>query len=205
MPALHGGPAIVGGGRTTQEFVVKSTDLRPGMAVKMDGNLFVITQFTHVTPGNLRAFVALKIKNVVNGMFLEKRLRSGEDIEVVDLDRRPMEYLYSEASGYVFMDQESYEQITLPEMLVGEFMGYVKPNTVITVMICDGRPVSIELPNVVELTVTETPPGIKGATATNQLKEATLETGLKTRVPPFIAAGEVVRINTEDGSYNSRA
>lgn len=184
---------------------MKSTDLRPGMAIKMDGNLFVITQFTHVTPGNLRAFVAVKIKNVVNGMFLEKRLRSGEDIEVVDLDRRPMEFLYSEPSGHVFMDQESYEQISLPETLVGEFMGFVKPNTVITVMICDGRPVSIELPNVVELKVTETAPGIKGATATNQLKEATLETGMKTRVPPFIASGEVVRINTEDGSYNSRA
>jgi len=204
-PPFFRGIVAARGGRLTQEFVVKSTDLRPGMAIKMDGNLFVITQFTHVTPGNLRAFVAVKIKNVVNGMFLEKRLRSGEDIEVVDLDRRPMEFLYSEPSGHVFMDQESYEQISLPETLVGEFMGFVKPNTVITVMICDGRPVSIELPNVVELKVTETAPGIKGATATNQLKEATLETGMKTRVPPFIASGEVVRINTEDGSYNSRA
>jgi elongation factor P len=184
---------------------VKSTDLRPGMAIKMDGNLYVITQFTHVTPGNLRAFVSIKIKNVLNGSIIEKRLRSGEDIEVIDLDRRPMEYLFSESSGHVFMDQESYEQITLPDALVGESMPYLKPNTVITVLIADGRPVSIELPNVVELTVTDTPPGIKGATATNQLKEATLETGLKTRVPPFIGVGEVVRINTVDGTYNSRA
>ena len=188
-----------------QEFAVKSTELRPGMAVKLDGNLFVITQFTHVTPGNLRAFVSIKIKNVVNGSIIEKRLRSGEDIEVIDLDRRQMVYLFSESSGHVFMDQENFEQITLPDSLVGESMGYVKPNTVITVLIADGRPVSIELPNVVELQVTDTPPGIKGATATNQLKEATLETGLKTRVPPFISAGEVVRINTVDGSYNSRA
>ena len=184
---------------------MKSTDLRPGMAVKIDGNLFVITQFTHVTPGNLRAFVSIKIKNVIHGAVIERRLRSGEDIEVVDLDRRPMEYLYSESNGHVFMDQDSYEQITLSDALVGEYMGYVKPNTVITVLICEERPVSIELPNVVELKVTDTPPGIKGATATNQLKEATLETGLKTRVPPFIAPGEMVRINTEDGSYNSRA
>jgi elongation factor P len=184
---------------------VKSTDLRPGVAIKMDGNLFVITQFTHVTPGNLRAFVQIKIKNVVSGALIEKRLRSGEDIEVVDLDRRPMEYLYSESSGHVFMDQDSYEQITLPDALIGESMVYVKPNTVITVLMCEGRAVSIELPNVVELKVTDTTPGIKGATATNQLKEATLETGLKTRVPPFIALGEVVRINTVDGSYNSRA
>jgi elongation factor P len=184
---------------------VKSTDLRPGMAIKMDGNMFVITQFTHVTPGNLRAFIALKIKNVVNGMILEKRLRSGEEVEVVDLDRCEMEYLYAESGGYVFMDQKDFEQITLPEALVGEFMGYVKANTVLTVLICDGKPVSIELPNVVELVVTDTPPGIKGATATNQLKEATLETGLKTRVPPFIAIGEKVRINTADGTYSSRA
>jgi len=184
---------------------VKSTDLRPGMAVKMDGNLFVITQFTHVTPGNLRAFVNVKIKNVINGYIIEKRLRSGEEIEVVDLDRRPMEYLYSESSGHVFMDQESFEQITLPGALVNDVMPYIKPNTVITVLIAENRPVSIELPNVVELKVTETPPGIKGATATNQLKEATLETGLKTRVPPFIGIGELVRINTEDGTYNSRA
>jgi elongation factor P len=186
-------------------FAVKSTDLRPGMAIKMDGNLFVITQFTHVTPGNLRAFVQVKIKNVVNGALLEKRLRSGEEIESIDLDRRPMEFLYSEASGHVFMDQESFEQISLPDSLVGDSMVYVKPNTVITVLIADGRPVAIELPNVVELQVSETPPGIKGATATNQLKEATMETGLKTRVPPFISTGELVRINTEDGSYNSRA
>lgn len=184
---------------------MKSTDLRPGMAIKMDGNLFVITQFTHVTPGNLRAFVSVKVRNVINGYIIERRLRSGEEMEVVDLDRRPMEYLFSEASGYVFMDQDNFEQITLPEALVGDIMGYVKPNTVITVLICENRPVSIELPNVVELKVTDTPPGIKGATATNQLKEAILETGLKTRVPPFIDVGEVVRINTEDGTYNSRA
>jgi elongation factor P len=184
---------------------VKSTDLRPGMAIKMDGHIHVITQFTHVTPGNLRAFVNIKIKNAVNGSIVEKRLRSGEEVEVVDLDRREMEYLYSDSSGHVFMDQESYEQITLSNDLIGESMGFVKPNTVIQALICEGRPVSIELPNVVELVVKDTTPGIKGATATNQLKEATLETGLKTRVPPFISIGEVVRINTVDGTYASRA
>lgn len=184
---------------------MKSTDLRPGMAVKIDGNLYVITHFTHVTPGNLRAFIQIKIKNVVTGLVAEKRLRSGEEVEAVDLDRRPMEYLFSESAGHVFMDQESFEQISLPDSLVGEYMAYVKPNTTIMVLIADGKPVAIELPNVVELQVTDTPPGIKGATATNQLKEATLETGLKTRVPPFISPGEMVRINTVDGTYNSRA
>ncbi len=184
---------------------MKSTDLRPGMAIKLDGNLFVITQFQHVTPGNLRAFVQVKIKNLNNGSIIEKRLRSGEDIERIDLDRRTMEYLYSDASGPVFMDNESFEQVTLDKELAADYMPYVKPNTQITVLFADGNPVSIELPPTVDLEVTDTPPGIKGATATNQLKEATLETGLKTRVPPFIEIGEVVRISTADGSYNSRA
>jgi elongation factor P len=184
---------------------VKSTDLRPGMAIKLDGQMWLITQFSHVTPGNLRAFVQVKIKNLSTAATVEKRLRSGEDVERIELDRRPMEYLFSESSGHVFMDQENFDQITLQKDLIGEAMLYVKPNTVINVLIADGRPVSVELPPTVDLVVKDTPPGIKGATATNQLKEATLETGLKTRVPPFINIGELVRISTEDGSYNSRA
>jgi elongation factor P len=185
--------------------VVKSTDLRPGMAIKLDGNLFVITQYQHVTPGNLRAFVQVKIKNLISGATIEKRLRSGEDVEQIDLDRRQMEFLFSESTGHVFMDSETFDQITLPSELIGDAMGYVKPNTTIEVLMAEGRPVSIDLPSTVDLEVKDTPPGIKGATATNQLKEATLETGLKTRVPPFINIGDVVRINTVDGSYNSRA
>ncbi len=184
---------------------MKSTELRPGMAIKLDGQMFVITQFSHVTPGNLRAFIQIKIKNLSNGTTIEKRLRSGEDIERIDLDRRPMEYLFAESAGHVFMDQENFDQVALPKDLVADAMGYVKPNTVIMVLFADGRPVSVELPSTVDLVVKDTPPGIKGATATNQLKEATLETGLKTRVPPFINNGEMVRISTVDGSYNSRA
>src|SRR5690606_25313450 len=110
-----------------------------------------------------------------------------------------------DSSGHVFMDTENYEQISLSDDLVGEMMPFVKPNTVITVLLSEGKPVSFELPNVVELEITETAPGIKGATVTNQLKEAVCETGLKVRVPPFIEVGEKVRINTTDGTYNSRA
>ncbi len=175
------------------------------MAIKLDGNLFVITQFQHVTPGNLRAFVALKIKNVATGSTVDKRLRSGEDIEQVDLDKRPMEYLYKDSSGYVFMDSEDFEQLSISEDMIGELIPFVKPNTQITVQLSEGKPVSIELPNTVELVVTECAPGIKGATATNQLKEAVCETGLKIRVPPFIEIGELVRISTVDGAYQSRA
>ncbi|MCA9283840.1 MAG: elongation factor P [Phycisphaerales bacterium] len=184
---------------------MKSNDLRPGMAIKIDGTLYSITQFTHVTPGNLRAFVALKIRNVATGAIFDKRLRSGEEIEQVDLDKRAMEYLFSDSSGHVFMDTENFEQVTLPNDLVGDMMPFVKPNTVILVLFSENKPVSFELPNVVELEITDTAPGIKGATVTNQLKEAVCETGLKIRVPPFIEIGEKVRINTADGSYNSRA
>lgn len=185
--------------------IVKSTDLRPGMAIKMDGQLYVITQFTHVTPGNLRAFIQIKIKRVTDGTTLEKRLRSGEEVEQVDLDRREVEYLYKEGNGYVFMDTQTFDQFTLPEDLVGEQMVYLKPNTVVTCLVAEEKPLLIELPGMVELEVTDTPPEIKGATATNQLKEATMETGLKTRVPSFIKVGEKLRISTADGSYLSRA
>lgn len=184
---------------------MKSTDLRPGMAIKMDGKLYQVTEFTHVTPGNLRAFVQVKLRDLKSGALADKRLRSGEEMEQVDLDRRPMEYLYASGDKYVFMDSENYEQAELSKELVGDFALYVKPNNSVVVCWCDGRAVSIELPISVDLEVADTAPGIKGATATNQLKEATLETGLKTRVPPFIVIGEKVRISTADGAYQSRA
>jgi elongation factor P len=115
-----------------------------------------------------------------------------------------MEYLYNDGSGFVFMDSETFDQVTLYADLVGNQMPFVKSNTEITVLFCEGRAVSVELPKVVDLEVTDTPPGIKNATATNQPKEATLETGLRTKVPPFINIGDVVRVSTDDGSYNQR-
>jgi elongation factor P len=184
---------------------VNSTELTPGMAIKMDGKLFLITETEHRTPGNLRAFVQIKIRDLKSGSLIEKRLRSGEDVEQVDLDRRDMEYLYDQGGKSVFMDLESFEQYELSKEVVGDLALYVLPNTQMVVLWCDGKPISVELPLVVTLTITDTPPGIKGATATNQLKEATCETGLKTRVPPFITIGEKIIISTADGSYRSRA
>lgn len=184
---------------------MNSTDLRPGMALKMDGNLFLVTEFTHVTPGNLRAFVQVKLRNLKTGSLIDKRLRSGEDVEQVDLDRRGMEYLYQQGDKFVFMDSESYEQVELPADFLGDFPLYILPNNQVIVLWCDGKAVSVELPKTVVLEITDTPPGIKGATATNQLKEATCETGLKTRVPPFISIGEKIIVSTDDGSYKSRA
>lgn len=185
---------------------MKATDLRPGYGVKMDGKLFVITNFEHRTPGNLRAFIQIKIRNVTTGQIIEKRLSSSDDVEVIDLDRRPMQYLYREGQGAVFMDNETFDQITMPEGVLGDALMYLRENAECVVMMYDGRPILIELPGSVELKVTETtPPMSQKVTATNVQKEATLETGLKTRLPDFIKEGETVRISTSDGSYQSRA
>jgi len=184
---------------------VKASDLRPGMATTLDGQLYVCVEATHVTPGNLRAFVQAKLRRMSDRVTIEKRLRSTEELEQAFLNRREMEYLYSDATGHVLMDNQNYDQVTVSADLIGQSIKFVKPNTRLTTLLYQDNVVAIELPKVVDLTVTETTPVPKGATATNQLKEAVLETGLKTRVPPFIEVGEVVRISTEDGSYVSRA
>lgn len=184
---------------------MKAIDLRPGLGVRIDGKLCVVTLTEHRTPGNLRAFVQLTYKDVVANKTLSRRFNPADEVEVAELDRRPMEYLYSDSAGATFMDLETYDQIVVPADVLGQALLYLTPNTQCVVLCSDGNPVTLELPPVVDLTVTETPPGIKGATATNRLKEATLETGLKTRVPEFIAVGEKVRVSTETGEYQSRA
>jgi elongation factor P len=184
---------------------MKANDLRPGMATIFEGKLYLCVKAMHVTPGNLRAFVQVKLRALDSGTIIDHRLRSTDDIEQTFLDRREMEYLYSEKTGHVLMDNQTYDQITVSDDLIGESIKFFRPNTPLIALVHEGNIVAIELPKTVELTVTETNPVTKGATATNQLKEAVLETGLKTRVPPFIEVGEVVRISTEDGSYIARA
>jgi len=184
---------------------MKATELRPGYGVKIDNKLWVITSFEHRTPGNLRAFIQIKIKNVSTGQIIEKRLSSSDDVEVIDLDRRTMEYLYSDNTGATFMDLETYDQMVIPDKVLGDALKFLRPNSQTTVIMYDGNPVAIELPPAVELTITDTTPGIKKATVTNVMKEATLETGLVTRVPDFIEVGETIKVATADGSYMSRA
>ena len=184
---------------------MKAIDLRPGNAVTLDGKLFVVVKYEHRTPGNLRAFVQVKLKDIHSGGHIEKRLNPADEINATTLDRRTMEYLYQDGVGYVFMDNETYDQITLSEEVVGESMQYLRPNSQATVLVHDENPILIELPSSVELTVSECEPGIKGATVTNVQKEAVMETGLKTRVPSFIEPGETLKISTSDGSYMSRA
>lgn len=184
---------------------MRASDIRRGQAVVIDGKLFVVANADHNTPGNLRAKVQFKLRDVSKGTIIDKRVGATDDIDTVNLDRRQVEYLYSDNDGLILMDNETYDQTTVPKEVFGDDMLYLKPNTPLMAMFHDGKVVSYELPKTVDLQVTDTPPGIKGATATNQNKEATLETGLTTRVPPFIEIGEVIRISTETGEYLSRA
>jgi elongation factor P len=184
---------------------MQAANLRPGQGVKIDGRLFVVTGIEHRTPGNLRAFVQLKIRDVLKSQTLERRFKPSDDIEVIELDRRPMEFLFSDNTGATFMDTETYEQYTLSGDVLGDALLYLRPNAHATVILHDGNPILVELPASVELTVKDCAPGVKNATVTNVMKEALMETGLKTRVPDFINQGEVVRISTVDGSYQSRA
>src|SRR5690606_20707260 len=123
---------------------MKATELRPGMGVKLDGNLYVITQYDHRTPGNLRAFIQVKLRDVVSGKHIEKRLASGDDLEGVNLDRREMEYLFSDNTGATFMDLETYDQIVIPADVLGDAMLYLAPNSTITVLMYSGNPVTVE-------------------------------------------------------------
>jgi len=184
---------------------MRASDIKRGQAVIIDGKLYVVTNADHNTPGNLRAKVQFKMRDVLKGTIQDKRVGATDDIETTTLDSRTVEYLYSDNDGHVLMDLETYDQSTIPKEVFGNDILYLKPNTQMTAMFHDGKIVGYELPKTVDLKVTDTPPGIKGATATNQQKDATLETGLKTRVPPFIEVGETIRVNTESGAYLSRA
>src|SRR3954465_11219140 len=184
---------------------MRASEIRRGQAVMMDGKLYVVTNADHNTPGNLRAKVQFKMRDVVKGTIQDKRVGATDDIETATLDRRQVEYLYSDNEGHVIMDLETYDQNHIAKEVFGDDILYLKPNTQLMAMFHEGKIVSYELPASVDLKVTDTPPVIKGATATNQLKEATLETGLTTRVPGFIITGETIRISTEKGEYMSRA
>ena len=165
---------------------MRASDIRKGQAVIIDGKLMVVTNADHNTPGNLRAKVQFKLRDVGKQTIIDKRVGATDDIETTTLDSRTVEYLYSDNEGHVLMDMETFEQETIPKEVFGDDILYLKPNTQLLAMFHEGKIVSYEMPKTVDLKVTETAPGIKGATATNQMKDAQLETGLNTRVPPFI-------------------
>lgn len=185
---------------------VKATELRKGTVIDQDGDLLLITEYMHHTPGNLRAVIHVKLKSLRTGSTKEMRLGSGDVLEVAYLDKKPCEYLYKEANGgYVFMDQESFDQVTIPAELIGEQMGYVRENTTVAITFHGTTPIGIELPASVVLEVTEAEIAVRGNTATNVKKEAVLETGLKIKVPIHISIGDKVKVRTADAEFLGRA
>ena len=184
---------------------MKAQDLRNGMAIQLDGQVWLVNSYDHVKPGKGPAYAQVKLKNLHTGSHQERRFRSSENVDQAVLDRRQMVYLYSDATGAVFMDSENYDQMTISKEVLGNALDYLIADTAITGVVYQNNVVSIELPAVVELKIVDTPPGIKDATKSNQVKEAVCETGLKTRVPPFIEIDEVIRISTESGDYMGRA
>lgn len=182
-----------------------ATQLRKGMIIKVDNKLFRIFDRQHVTPGNLRGFVRIKMRNIQNGSMSEEKFRSEDIVERVSLEQKEMQYLYNDADGYHFMDTNTFEQVQLNADLLGDMVGFLIPEMNVEVEFYGENPIGIEIPQTVDLKVVETTPGIKGATATNQLKPAKLETGVVVQVPPFINEGDVIRVNTETGEYQTRA
>jgi elongation factor P len=190
---------------TRRMSTIQATRMRKGMLVKIENDLFRVLELQHVTPGNLRGFVRVKFRNVRSGTLSDQKLRSEDFVERATLDEKNMQYMYSSGDDYYFMDTETYDQVHIAGEALGDSVNYLVAEMVIQVEFYGDEPVGIELPQTVDLLVKDTVPAIKGATASAQLKPATLETGLTVLVPPFIAPGDKVRVNTETGEYQSRA
>jgi len=179
--------------------------MKKGMLIKIGQDLFRVLELQHVTPGNLRGFVRVKFRNIRNGSLSDQKLRSEDFVDRATLDEREMQYMYRDGDAFHFMDTSSYEQLHIDAEALGDNVNYLIPDALIKVEFYGTEPVGIELPQTVDLVVEDTAPGIKGATASNQIKPARLETGLVVNVPPFVNNGDKVRINTETGEYLSRA
>jgi elongation factor P len=184
---------------------MNANDLRPGMVIKHNNELYSIHKAEHRTPGNLRAFVQARMRNLRTGALIDHRFRSEDTVERAILDQIEMQYLYSDGDSYHFMNTANYEQIRLHKDVVGHRAPFLAPDVMIKVEYYEGRPVDIELPATVDLKVVQTGPGIKGGSATNVGKPAELETGLVVQVPPFINEGETIRVDTAEGTYLERA
>ena len=185
--------------------MISVNDFKNGLTITVDGELWRVVEFQHVKPGKGSAFVSSKLKNLRNGAVQEKTFRAGEKVEQAQIDRKKMQYLYADGNNYVFMDTDTYEQLELPGESLTEELKYLKENMVVSVIMYGSETLGVELPNTVDLTVAETEPGIKGDTASGGSKPATMETGVVVQVPFFVNEGDVLTINTTDGTYISRA
>lgn len=185
---------------------VKANDIRKGQVIEKDGDLLLITEYEHKTPGNLRAIINIKTRSLTSGQTSSMRLGSSDTLEIAYLDRRKAEYLYRESNGnFVFMDSDSYEQFQLTEEFVGDKMGFVRENTTVEVTFHGTKPIGVELPPQVVLKVTEAEAAVKGNTSSGVKKEAVLETGLHIKVPLHIQPGEEIRVATDTGDFVGRA
>jgi elongation factor P len=185
--------------------MIASTQLRPGMVVKFNNELHSVFSMVHRTPGNLRGFVQAKMRNLRSGSMIEHRFSSEDKIERVSLDEQEMEYLYDDGEYFYFMNTETFEQMHLTKDILGDGVLYLIPQLHVNVEFYEGKPISVELPPSVVMTVVETEPGLKGATVSNVTKPAKMDTGLTVQVPPFINQGEKIRVSTADGGYLERA
>jgi elongation factor P len=184
--------------------MISTNNFRTGLTIEIDGEIFTVIEFQHVKQGRGSAFVRTKLKNIQTGNVFEKTFRAGEKVARAHLDRKKMQYLYQTGELYYFMDTETYEQVPVSEELVGDNKKFLKENMEVSVLFHNNTPIGIELPNFVELKVTQTEPGFKGDTATGGTKPAVVETGAKLQVPLFIELGDTIKIDTRTGEYISR-
>jgi len=199
MPRLRVGP------EAENTMAIKAIDLRRGMAVNFKDGIWACVDNQKVAKGNWRSYQVIQLRNIKTGQLIEDRFRTDEAFEEAFVDRKPMEYLYSTGAAHVAMDTESYEQVEIPAELIGEKSVYLLPNIQLIVGLVDGKPVTIELPNTVELTVVETPPEVKSATVTNVMKEARCEGGARVKVPAFVNNGQKIKVDTRTGEYLGKA
>ncbi len=182
-----------------------TNDLKNGMTLSIDGQLWNVVEFQHVKPGKGGAFVRTKLKNVMSGKVVDRTFNAGVRVDVANVDRREMQYLYREGDDFVFMDTQDYDQPHIPANIVGDAANYLLEEQTAVVAFNDGTPLYVELPAAVELTVSQTDPGLQGDRSTGGTKPATLETGAQIQVPLFITTGERVRVDTRSGDYLGRA
>jgi elongation factor P len=185
--------------------MISATQLRPGMVIKFNKELCSVFKMEHRTPGNLRGFVQVKMRRLSSGAMLEHRFSSEDKVERAALEQHDMEYLYDDGEYFYFMNIETFEQLHLLKDLLGDATNFLIPNLKVAVEFYEGKPISVELPPSVDLTVVETEPGIKGASVSNVTKPAKLETVLVVQVPPFINEGEKIRVSTSESAYLERA
>lgn len=185
--------------------MISVNEFKNGLTIEVDGELWRVVEFQHVKPGKGSAFVRSKLKNLRTGAVQEKTFRAGEKVNQAQIDRKKMQYLYADGDNYVFMDTNTYEQLELPGSQIEEELKYMKENMVVSIIMFGTETLGVELPNTVDLEVKETEPGIKGDTSSGGSKPATMETGLVVQVPFFVNEGDVLTINTSDGTYISRA